>query len=115
MNNSSNKRIWPPLPRMTPVANPSDATWCRNRFLMWAGAYGDIKVAVYANSRDDAFEHLVEWLDDNAPGVLHEALTEEDEIDMTLVSHTTLNNGNCIPSWEWGYVSEDTRAITPHL
>ena len=111
-----------------PVLNQTDHDWCRNLYLMWAGAYGDTKCFVWANSFDDAFEHLVEWLDDEAPGLLTrldyvgaalelempttdlEKLTDEQqeqvrehaEMDMALVGHTTLKNGDAIASHEWG-------------
>jgi hypothetical protein len=39
-------------------------------FLMWAGAYGSTKGYVWADHLEDAFEAWVEWLDDNAPGLL---------------------------------------------
>lgn len=51
-----------------PIVNPNDKSWTRHAYLMWAGAYGT-KAYIYANSFDDAFEHFVEWLDDNAPGL----------------------------------------------
>ena len=64
-----------------PVINHSDHDWTRNLYLMWAGAYGDTKCYVWANSFDDAFEHLVEYLDDHAPGCLtkidYDAAAEE--------------------------------------
>jgi hypothetical protein len=109
-----------------PIVNPGDADWTRHLYLMWAGAYGDIKCYVWANSFDDAFEHLVEWLDDNAPGCLTwvdydsaaleldvvsnwrdideecEKVREHAEMDLSVVGHTTLTNGDAIPSWEWG-------------
>ena len=118
-----------------PVVNPSDHDWTRNNlYCMWAGAYGDVKCFVWADSFDDAFEHLVEYLDDHAPGCLtrvdydaaarelgydsyaaaetHSPDTYNDgnldrireiaETDMTIIGHTTLKNGDAIPSWEWG-------------
>lgn len=98
-------------------------------FLFSFGAYGDTHVAVLADSLEDALEEALEWLDDNAPGLLSTVgpddyaaaarelgaawepeetadadtarVVERAETDMTMVSHTTLKNGNCIPSWEW--------------
>lgn len=114
----------------TPVLNPSDHNWTRNLYRMCAGAYGDARCYVWANSFEDAFEQLVEWLDDEKPGLLTridydaaarehgfadfqavldtneeptiELVREMAESDMTVIGHTTLNNGNAIPSWEWG-------------
>lgn len=96
-------------------------------YLFSFGAYGDTHVAVIGGSLEDGLESCEEWLDDNAPGLLStigeedyaEAVKElglewpsedeaivskvcqEAETDMTMVGHTTLENGNCIPSWEW--------------
>ncbi len=98
-------------------------------YLFSFGAYGDTHVAVIGGSMVDGLESCLEWLDDNAPGLLH-TITAEDyanaaaelgiawqpeeqadadtarvvqhaEADMTMVGHTTLEHGNCIPSWEW--------------
>jgi len=57
------------------IANASESTWIDSLYLMWAE---ETKVYVWAKSFDDAFEVLVEWLDDNAPGLLvsHEEFTE---------------------------------------
>lgn len=99
-------------------------------FEMWAGAYADTKVLVRAEHFETAFELLVEWLDDNAPGCLtkletsdYEAAAEElglvwdpkeglgmdeariiehAEADLTVIGHTTLKNGTHIASYEWG-------------
>lgn len=91
--------------------------YSENLYLMWAGAYGDTKLFVWADSFDSAFEELVEWLDDNAPGCLSKsseiladmddddraAAEESGEIpDHTTIGHTTLTHGDCIASWEWG-------------
>ncbi len=105
-----------------PVVNPTEHSWNDGLYLMWAGAYGDVRCYVWADSFDTAFECLVEYLDDHAPGCLstidyegylgpdpealseeaREAAIEEAEMDMTVVGHTTLQHGNAIPSWEWG-------------
>lgn len=73
---------------------------CGHIFEMWAGAYGQKHILVRAGAFEDALESLFEWCDDNAPGVLTNA--DDDEPDMTMCGHTTLKNGNAIPSWEWG-------------
>jgi hypothetical protein len=100
---------------------------CRNFYALAFGAYGDTRLLVRAESLEDALEMAVEWIDDNAPGLLHtigeaeyieaaaelgydpntenEAeqaeIQERAEQDMYVVGHTTLKNGNAIPSWEW--------------
>lgn len=119
--------------REYPIVNPSDhdRSYRTSLYCMWAGAYGDTRVYIWANSFEDAFEHLTEWLDDNAPGLLckidwdqtasdHgyedwdaaykalgegdelDALVQEAETDLSIVGHTTLKNGDAIASWEWG-------------
>lgn len=116
-----------------PIANEGEYQLDEDKalFLMWAGAYGDTKCFVWADHFEDAFEEFVEWLDDNAPGVLTDITVEdlkraaEDEgiawqdewpddsdefykvveaaeVDMTAIGHTTLKHGQYIPSWEWG-------------
>lgn len=61
-----------------PIVNGSEAEFGKRVFLMWAGAYGDAKGYVFADSEDDAFEAWVEYLDENAPGCLvsHEAFRD---------------------------------------
>jgi hypothetical protein len=121
------------------IANPGDCPEPRggnhrdNLYLMWAGeGYDATQVYVWANSFDDAFEHLVEYLDEHAPGrlVSHKDAMDalyrhckEHEIDLgeisddergelheiveqenewTTIGHTTLNTGAHIASHEWG-------------
>jgi hypothetical protein len=103
-------------------------------FEMWAGAYADTKVLVRAEDFETAFELLVEWLDDNAPGcltTLHPSdylaaaeelgltwtsdwedpntskIVEHAEMDLTVIGHTTLKNGTHIASHEWGGVEAE--------
>lgn len=117
----------------TPIANPSQVDFFEdNRFVregpLWQlsfGAYGSTHVYVWADGAESAFEEAVEWLDDNAPGMLV-MVGEEDyqraadelgkvwdpsepdyevietaEADMTMIGHTTLKHGNAVASWEW--------------
>ncbi len=53
------------------IANPGDYD-TDSLFKMWwsHGSYESHSVYVWADSFDDAFEVLVEYLDDNAPGAL---------------------------------------------
>jgi hypothetical protein len=98
-------------------------------YLFSFGAYGNTHVAVIGGSLESGLESCLEWLDDNAPGLLHtvsaadyaeaarelgvawepeeqanadtERVVQHAEADMTMVGHTTLKHGNCIPSYEW--------------
>jgi hypothetical protein len=87
---------------MVDFANPCDYdSWTRTRLFYWSlGAYGSTHVYTWADSYESAEEEMLEWVDDNAPGLLHWVETEEDEVDMIMVGHTTLEHGNAIPSWE---------------
>ncbi len=107
-----------------PIANACDYDWTDELYYFSLGAYGSTHVYVWANSADDAMEEMVEWVDDNAPGLLStigEAelresaeelgieydpedvdyqIIEHAEQDMYVVGHTTLKHGNAMPSWE---------------
>lgn len=110
-------------------------------YLFSFGAYGDTHVAVIGGSLESGLESCLEWLDDNAPGLLHtigesdyaeaaaelgvewppkdlrydsdeaERVRAATETDMTMVGHTTLKNGNCIPSYEWFVRSLDAAEL----
>lgn len=61
-----------------PIVNAAEHAFADNLFLMWAGAYGDTRGYVWADSDEAAFEAWVEYLDDHAPGLLvsHEEFRE---------------------------------------
>lgn len=59
-----------------PIANPDDADWVDDLYLLWFGQAGTQKVYVWAGSFDTAFEHAVEWLDDNGMCGFFETITE---------------------------------------
>ena len=61
-----------------PIINASDRHSNTGLYLMWAGAYGDTKGYVWADSCESAFEVWVEYLDEHAPGCL---VSHEDFID----------------------------------
>lgn len=117
------------------IANPEENPGIEEGkplFLMFAGAYGDTHAWVWADHLEDAFEVFVEWLDDNAPGLLTELdesdlknaakdegiawqphwpdwddrqfqkVVEAAEADLTVIGHTTLKHGTHIASYEWG-------------
>lgn len=107
--------------REFPIVNPADndRNYRTTLYRMWAsdGAYTAKTILVWADGFETAFEHLVEWLDDNAPGYLSKSqelladMTPEERAeaeesgeipDYTGIGHTTLENGDCIASWCWG-------------
>lgn len=113
------------------IANPSDRAWTDQRFVLAFGAYGDTLVMAYADSLDDALDECVDWIADNAPGLLADesvqdeykrALAERvaagaDPDDQTVIEQcqdaatvdTTCagNNGHYLHSWEWTIVLEN--------
>jgi len=59
-----------------PIANPCDAPGLlygdRQGLFYWSlGAYGNTHVYTWADSYESAEEEMLEWVDDNAPGLLH--------------------------------------------
>ena len=106
----------------TPIANPSDAEWVDDLYLLSFGCYGTTRVFVWADSLDSAWEVAVDWLDDQGFAGIFTTISDEDlasaaedlgvawptedddqrqqvyeaaETDLTMVSHTTLQN------WPW--------------
>ena len=117
------------------VANASNKSWTRHRYILWFGACGATYVLVYANSLDDALEEAADWLADNAPGHLtthssgelkdlyteslndwrqeHEGEpSEEDEwrIQEDATADLTYTEAGWLTSYEWGISGED---LTP--
>lgn len=118
------------------VIGDSDAS---TGFRFGFGAYGCTVLYVLKEHLEDALEEALEWLDDNAPGVLStvgpddykraaqelgvtwepEEMSDADtyrvvqaaEADMVMVTHTTLKNGNCIPAWEVSYDELDASTL----
>lgn len=109
---------------ITPV-NSYDRDWTGHRYILSFGAYGDTLLMIWASSLDDALDEAIDWIVDNAPGLLADeavsyAFTEalcaghsEDEAHEISEVDTTVG-GNCghyLHSHEWGIVAEDpTRA-----
>ncbi len=107
------------------IVNPRDRDWTRHRYILCFGAYGWTKLMVWANSLDSALDEAVDWIVDNAPGLLAdeqvaeeyaraiaEGMSEEEALEEAEVDTTCAGNcGNYILSHEWGVVVEDpTRA-----
>lgn len=101
--------------------NGSARSWAWRRYILAFGPYGWTRLMVWANSLDDALDEAVDWLAENAPGLLandqvreafeeakaegldddaaHERATE----DVTCAG----NHGDYIPSHEWFILAED--------
>lgn len=112
---------------MNPIIpiNANDRSWTHHRYILWFGAYGTTRLMVWANSLDDALNECIDWIVDNAPGLLcdeqveeeykaalAEGLSEEEAMERAELDTTCGGNcGNHILSYEWGIVAEDpTRA-----
>lgn len=105
---------------ITPI-NPNDKSWTRHRYVLWFGAYGTIHLLVWANSLEDALDECIDWIADNAPGLLMDeavneafqearakGMSEEEAWDESQTDMTCGGNaGNFIASWEWGIDAED--------
>ena len=106
--------------------------WADRAFVLWFGAYGSTYVLAFARHVEDALDECVDWIADNAPGLLcddqvadeYQRLEaewrerhpgEEPDDDMiskwqeTAEEDTTSagNNGHYLLSWEWGIVLAD--------
>ncbi len=105
--------------------NGSDRSFTSHRYVLWFGAYGTTRLMVWADHLEDAFDESVDWIVDNAPGLLcdeqvNEAYQEaeargltHDEAFEDAMSDVSMggNAGHCVLSYEWGIVAEDpTRA-----
>jgi hypothetical protein len=108
------------MDKIIPV-NGSDRNWTKHRYILAFGAYGWTRLMVWANSLEDALDEAIDWIAENAPGLLcddqvaeayREAITEgksEDEAHEIATEDTTCggNAGHYILSWEWCIVAED--------
>lgn len=47
------------------------------------------------------YDHALGYANDGYDDTELARITEHAEADMTMIGHTTLKNGNAIPSWEW--------------
>ena len=108
------------------LINPTSKSWTTGHYrekpyILWFGAYGTTRLLVYARHLSDALDECIDWIGDNAPGLLcneqvnetyneamAEGLSEEEAFERA--SEDTTVGGNCgdhILSWEWGIVAED--------
>lgn len=108
---------------MIHIVNPTDRSWTRNRWILWFGQ--NTRLMVWGNSLDVALDEAIDWIADNAPGLLAddavaaeyaaamaEGLTEEEAIERAEADTTIGGNyGHYVHSWEWGITAENpTRA-----
>jgi hypothetical protein len=103
------------------VANPADKAFTTQRFLFCFGAYGSTYVLAYGYHLDGAFDEAVDWLVDNAPGLLADeqvaesfneakanGASDEEAWDEACTDVTFGGNcSNAVLSWEWGIVLEN--------
>ena len=95
------------------------------RFVLYFGAYGWMRLMVWADHLEDALDECVDWIAEHAPGLLmndevseaynqaiadgcsEDSAHEQATQDMTCAG----NAGDYLASWEWGIVAENpTRA-----
>ena len=108
----------------------------KSRFVLCFGAYGWTKLLVWADDLGDALDGAIDWIADNAPGLLcdeqvaedyREALArltaeneslpeaercseedlESEAYEESTADTTTGDCGHCIASHEWGIVAEN--------
>ena len=103
------------------AVNPGDQDWAQSRYILAFGAYGDTLLMAWANSLDDALDECIDWIADNAPGLLcddavaeeyqarlAEGMSEEEAQEAAELDTTCGGNyGHYILSWEWGIVAEN--------
>jgi hypothetical protein len=118
------------------IANPSGRSFYDQRFVLAFGAYGDTYVLAYADSLESALDECVDWIAENAPGLLadnevfaayKEALAEavaagadpEDESVINTAQESATvdttqagNYGNYLHSWEWTIALENPTKAT---
>lgn len=87
-------------------------------YVLAFGAYGSTQLLVYAGSLEDALDECVDWIAENAPGLLcddmvnaeyrlaiAEGCSEDDAHERATADMTCAGNcGNYIASWEWAIV-----------
>ncbi len=59
------------------AVNGNDRSFTRNRYILAFGAYGWTRLMVWANNCNDAFDEAVDWIADNAPGLLADEQVQE--------------------------------------
>lgn len=108
------------------IINPTDSAFTANRYILSFGTYGCTNLLVWADHLQDALDECIDWLVDNAPGLLcddavNEAyqeaidLGETEERAQEIAEEDTTAGGNCgnhIMSDEWALHSENPNRAT---
>lgn len=103
------------------LVNPRNRHFTRGRYVFAFDAYGSTVLCVWENTLEDALDEAIDWIADNAPGLLaDEAVAEEynraieeglseDEAREQAETDTTCggNAGHYVNSWEWSIVAEN--------
>lgn len=103
------------------VVNGSERAFTTSRFILAFGAYGWTRLMVWADHLEDALDIAVDWIAENAPGLLaneqveaayREAIAEgmsEEEAHIRATEDMTCagNHGDYVASWEWTIVAEN--------
>jgi hypothetical protein len=118
------RKLTPEIARKIVPVNPSDASYEDHRFIFYfsTGGFAQPIYLMAWGRMEDALEKCVDWIIDNAPGILcddeveaeykrlvaegmdEEEAQQEAEVDTTCFGH---NGYHCIPSENWGIVKED--------
>jgi hypothetical protein len=107
------------------IVNGTDRDWTRGRYVLWFGEISPHYLMVWANGLDSALDKAVDWVADNAPGLLAdesvaeeyqaaiaeglepEAAFEKASVDTTCAG----NNGHYLLSWHWGILFENPSRV----
>lgn len=79
------------------IVNPSNRSFCDNRYVLWFGACGPTFLMVWEHSLEDALETAAGWLADNAPGLIMPAFGEE---HMGLLKEACEERGLTLEQWQ---------------
>ena len=103
------------------AVNGTDRNWTKHRYILAFGAYGLLRLMVWGNSLEDALDSSVDWIADNARGLLCDEAVDsayleardrglsEDEAweEATVDTVCAGNSGHYLNGSEWTVVAED--------
>ena len=103
------------------IVNPSQKEWTSERFILNFGAYGWVRLMVWADNLQDALDECIDWIREYEPSMLcddevneayqeaiNDGKTEEEAIEIAEQDTITGGNfGNRILSYEWGIIAEN--------